>query len=478
MGFWRQAFTLDARSLAAARIATGVVLLGDLCSRALEFRMHYTEWGILPRLAMFDNRVPVFPGIYTWSDWPVFLVAVFVLHGLLAVALSLGYRTRLTTVLCWFFTHSLQRRNYLVNNGGDVVLVALLFWAMFIPWGRAWSLDSLVKPRAREPEPVYNLGSALLVGQLLLIYWVSVIHKTEPTWTSGKAVHYALGISFYSRPLASMLLPYSGLLTGLTYLTLVWEAIGPALLIAPWARARLLAAGAFTFMHLCFGLFLRLGIFVFSPMLYFLALLPGEFWDWLEARIRPPGRAVRAALRFNRRLGTPRPSPYRLHFVWKVVLPALFVYGLVFSLSQDPRIERFDPEQLRWIPRWTGLNQTWRVFINLPDALEGWVVVEADLSDGSQADIFQDRQPPQFQEPREPSRRYRSFRWPTPIVTIVQSEWLQPWFVRALADDWQRRHPQNQVVEARFYLCTRQQRRLLSTWTPDSTPEPRPRRGP
>jgi hypothetical protein len=454
----RRVFTLDLRSLALCRILAGLVVIGDLLSRACCFRIHYTDAGILPRQALFDLNILRFPSLYAASGSESFLAAVFVLHGLAALALCLGYRTRFSGALVWYLTISLQQRLYLANNGGDTVLASVLFWGMFLPWGEAMSVDAASR-RARGDLPtataICSAGSVVLCLQVLLMYWVSVLAKMEPTWLKGEVLYYAFQCDLYARPVARMLLPYLGLMKALAYSTMLWETVGPLLLLSPRPRLRALSCALFSFMHLSFGIFLRLGIFGFSPVLFPAALLPAGVWTlgpfaafsarwdrWCDAlaagRELRPGRPVRLS----------RPVSFGLG--------ALFVYTSLSSLQEDPRIGPLLPPQIFWIGQMTGLYQRWGVFVDMPRILDGWFVVEARLSDGHEVDLFQGNDPVSWAKPYTPFQHYRSFRWPTPMVVIVGDPRLHRWFVRALALDWQRRHPARRVTWARFNLMREQ----------------------
>ncbi len=461
MNGWRATtFGLDLRSLALCRIATGLVLIGDLISRATTFRLHYTDLGMLPRQAMYEIGIARFPSLYMASGWEGFVALLFLLHGLAALVLTLGYQTRLTSVVVWYLTISLQQRLYMANNGGDTVIALLLLWGMFVPWGERLSLDAAGKgpegtgfegETEAEGERALTPGTALFALQMPVVYWLSVFHKFEPVWLDGNVLYYAFQSDFYSRPLARLLLPYTALMKGLAYLTWAWEGIGPFLLLSSRWRLRLFACLAFMGMHLSFGLFLRIGTFALSPSLFLIALLPGEFWNFRivrEAARRWNAGLVRLAGRGGSRrayLGAPR---------WtregKAALFVLFLYGSMIALGQDSRVGRLVPSGLDWLAQLTGAYQRWSVFVNLPEVPDGWFVVEGRLSDGREVDLFQGFTPVRWDKPPTPYSRYDSFRWPTPMVVITGDARFRPWFVRALALDWEAEHPGQKVTWARL----------------------------
>jgi hypothetical protein len=467
----KRLFTLDLRSLALCRIFAGFLVAADVLDRCREFRLFYSSSGILPRLAVFPQGGH-FPNVYLMSDLWLWQVLLLVIHFLAGVALCLGYRTRLSTALCWYLQHCLMLRNFLVNNGGDNVLVCLLFWAMFLPWGERASLDGL--GRAPEPEPenqVFSVATVGLLNQMLILYWSSVFFKFEPTWLNGQAIYYALECDLYSRSTRDWLLPYPGLLQALCYLTLVWESLGPLLLLSGWWRLRLLALGAFSFMHLSFGVFLRLGIFAFTPQLVLLALLPSQVWS-------RPWRRWAWAQRLRALLPpVPPPAPLRLGS-WSYPLLALMLFSWMEAMGTEQKggPNRLIPPSLSWVSEWTGLRQRWSVFVNLSQNLDGWVLVQAQLSDGSSVDLFQGRDPFRWDKPVPVSELHPGFRWPTPLVTIIGRPNLQGWFLAALAADWNAGHPGRKVRKASFYLMyeptlpdyrdSPPQPKLLREWSP------------
>ena len=449
-------FALDLRSLALCRVAVGLLVLGDLLTRAWTFRLHYTDSGVLPREALFELDLLRFPSIYAASGWVPFLVALLVLHGLVAVLLSLGYRTRLNGPLLWYLTVSLQQRLHMANNGGDTVLAAWLFWGMFLPWGETLSWDAAARPDSRlAVGQVTTPVTAILCLQMLAMYWISVLGKIEPTWLTGQVLYYAFQCDLYSRPLGQWLLPYSLMMSALVYATLAWEVVGPALLFSPWPRVRSVSSLLFALMHLSFGLFLRIGIFAFTPILFSLALLPGWLWE------RPGIEKWLARLQavFDALASRHRPPPYQpllLKRTTGVLLGILFGLVVLTSLGEDKRVGRLLPRQTDSLMLMTGLYQRWGVFLDMPNILDGWFVVEGRLTDGHEVDLFQGTSKVSWEKPPTPFSHYTSYRWATPMVVITSDTRLHRWFVRALCLDWQRQHPESRIVWARFNVMREQ----------------------
>lgn len=57
-------------------------------------------------------------------------------HAVFAALLTLGYQTRLASFGSWVMLLSIQNRNEMVLDGGDFLLMNLVFWGtFFFPWG-------------------------------------------------------------------------------------------------------------------------------------------------------------------------------------------------------------------------------------------------------------------------------------------------------------------------------------------------------
>jgi len=101
-----------------------------LCQSVLLFRdfaVFYEASGVLPP--------------HTWSE-PFLRALIFGLLPLFAVSLVLGLITRLSTLICLVGIVIVHDANPQILQGGDVLLRLLLFWSLFLPLGRMWSLDA------------------------------------------------------------------------------------------------------------------------------------------------------------------------------------------------------------------------------------------------------------------------------------------------------------------------------------------------
>ena len=138
-------FGVDVRSLAVFRMGLSLVVLGDLADRARHLTLLYTDFGVLPRaaaLAFFSADTHLSLHMMSGLFWAQ--AALFILAACAALALLVGYRSRLATALSWALLVSLQMRNWPILHGGDALLRMLLFWSMFLPMGATYSGGGVV----------------------------------------------------------------------------------------------------------------------------------------------------------------------------------------------------------------------------------------------------------------------------------------------------------------------------------------------
>lgn len=288
-------FGIDPRSLALFRISTALLIIADLINRARDLRAHYSDWGILPRGPLIENfaRDP-YISLHLMNGTTAFQAVLFIIAGLVAVGLLIGYRTRLMTFLSWFLLISLQSRNPMVLQAGDVVLRMYLFWALFLPLGASYSVDSALN-NGSEPIPkrILSAASIALLLQVFMIYFFTALLKAHPRWwVEGSAIYYALSIDQLTTGIGHWLLQYPGFLRVLTFAVIYLEWFGPFLAFFPiWTgRLRTVIVLLFIGMHLSFILFMKLGLFPYISIVGWFVFLPSGFWEGLLQRLRTPPR--------------------------------------------------------------------------------------------------------------------------------------------------------------------------------------------
>lgn len=279
-----EVFGADLRSLAAFRIVLALFVLADLANRSTDLYAHYTDRGILPRSVLLQevaNRSTLSLSLMNGELW--FQALLFGVAALAALALLVGYRTRLMTVVVWVLLLSIQWRNPLVLNAGDTLLRMLLFWGMFLPLGAYWSVDRVLKATVpRLSMRFLSLATVGLFMQIAFMYWFTAIQKSGQEWrVDGTAIYYTLNIDQIVTPVGAYLSHFPTLLEGLTFATILLEAVGPFLLFFPFFTG-LVRTGtilAFMSLHLSIWLTMDIGIFPWTSAFCMVCFLPGWFWD-------------------------------------------------------------------------------------------------------------------------------------------------------------------------------------------------------
>jgi predicted DCC family thiol-disulfide oxidoreductase YuxK len=281
-------FSLDLRSLALMRVMYGMLLLFDLYNRARYLTADYTDVGVLPRdVAVNYYSNPWMISVHLLNgSWEVQAI-LFIIAAIFAGMLLVGYRTRLATIISWILLISLQTRNPLILQGGDVLLRVGLFWAMFLPWGKYFSVDSVLKPRKPAESSIYLSGATVAyILQIAIVYWFAALFKFPAVeWIrEGSAIYYALSIDQLTNWLGHILLKFKTVMKIMTFGSLGLEAFGPFLFFIPVYTDvfRLIGALSFIFFHLGLSASMHLGPFPWVGITTAIALLPPLFWNLLE----------------------------------------------------------------------------------------------------------------------------------------------------------------------------------------------------
>lgn len=281
--------------MATFRFLLGGLLIVDLLMRAVDLRAHYSDFGILPRapyLEHFSNKLHVSlhlaNGLVEWQ------AALFILTGLAAFLVMVGYKTRVFTVVAWILLVSMHNRNTMILNGGDVLFRVLYFWAMFLPLGARFSVDAALNTQRQAKASLFFSAATIgITVQIAILYWATAMLKTgKEWWPEGTASYYALQLDQFITPFGRMMGTQHELLKLGTYAVYFLEMTAGALLIFPlfFQKIRTLTVIALMALHLNFDLAMRLGIFPWVDIVGLVILLPVGFWDWLSSKIKTGDR--------------------------------------------------------------------------------------------------------------------------------------------------------------------------------------------
>ena len=458
-GFWgvlRRPFVLDLRALALLRMATAAVLLTDLAIRSTDLEAHYANLGVLPLVALFAHGwTPYQFSLHAASGlWQAQAVLFGVAAGL-AVALLLGYHTRLATVASWVLLVSLQNRNPFIGQGGDDLLRMLLFWGIFLPWGRVWAWDARHRPAPARLD-YFGAATVAYVVQLALLYWCTALLKSGAEWTrEGTALYYAFSLDQVLLPGGRLLYPYPELLRVLTFGAYFTELLLPFALFLPVGVAwwRMLVIGVLAVFHLSISLTLFVGIFFLVNWASLLGLLPPRVLDWLAARAAP--HAARASrwrprlpawplpwrLRLER-TGAPLPGRPRLaRAVREAFVAAVLAYVCWWNLDDVAVIRPAGglmPAPVRWFGYLFRVDQHWGMFAPTVFKDDGWYILEGRTAGGPLLDLNRRGAPVRYAKPASVVALFKNDRWRkySENYLFVGNAWMRPYYCNYLLRVW------------------------------------------
>lgn len=421
---------IDARSLALFRVALGIVVLLDLVQRSKHALTHYSDAGVYSRTDAFASLDPFRWSILFANGTARFAEMVFWVGIIATIAMILGWKTRLATILVWVIVVSVQTRNSHLNSGADTLIRLSLFWGMLLPLGTVWSLDHFAaRPDRRvangsvRSTSISSVATLGLILQVASVYLFTAILKDGPRWREdGSALYFALGARDVSSDVGDWIFRTAPdtLLATLTFGSLIGEFAVPLMLLLPIRSGWLRTLGVFLIvsLHLAIITTMTVGLFPLISIASAIALLPTWFWDTLVARVHLPVWLSRAKLKvvgvgFAERSSDPVPSLSRngagfgvatgnrnLHFILSPrpsrlpfaaiainLLAAMAILVMLLWNIQTVSSYQVSPE-VRRIALSTGLYQTWSMFAPGPQTATIWFVVEGELSSGDKIDLL------------------------------------------------------------------------------------------
>ncbi len=425
-------------------------------------RAFFTMDGVQPASVILQHpalKLPTQFSIFLMNDSFWFVLILFAFGIFFAISFMLGWRTRITGFMMWFFSVSLHIRNQQVIGGQDFFVGIVAFWAMFIPLGDKYSWDE--RPGTHKTAE-RSFATFALMAQLCYLYLFATYYKTiHPVWVAGNGFQSSLQIAPMTLPLGFLILQSpQWLLTFLSWAALAVEGGAPLMMLSPFYTAYFRIAAFILLAILQLGIFLTLDVvdFPYASFAVSLPFIPAFFWDAI-ARWRPlkrPSEMIRRVLTRPKFLG-PAPTPVKFEPTIRRVLAMIALFfslcslgmGLEFAKVPGVKLPRFIYElnvPLRF-------NQPWNMFARPPSFRYAgmWYVIPAKLKNGTELDLFQEK-PIDWSPPRVYRERYRNSRWKIFVAFMLKKdicEPLRPTFIRYLVKGWNARHEEDaHVAEA------------------------------
>ena len=279
--------------IALFRILYGMAVIATLLLTRDDWIAWYGPhaWVSLRTMQAFEPgpRVNLFTVMPASVFWVQLLFWVFLAS---AACLTIGFLTRLNSVVVYICLASIQQRNLFILHGGDTFLRVAGFFLIFSAAGAALSVDRLIRIwRGREGveiQPRRPWAQRMIQFELSLVYFVGFCWKVAGAmWVQGTALSYIYRLDELQRfPLPSWFLNDT-LMKLATWFTLVLEFALGVLIWIREIRYYLLAIGLV--FHLSIEYSMNIPMFQWDVLSAYVLFIDGadleKAWSWISAHV-------------------------------------------------------------------------------------------------------------------------------------------------------------------------------------------------
>jgi uncharacterized membrane protein YphA (DoxX/SURF4 family) len=224
--------------------------------------------------------------IYNWLS-PTESSAWFVLitYIVTSVFVMIGFKTRISTLICFVLMVSMQNRNYSILNSGDTLMRCMLFLMIFAPTNVKYSIDAYQRKKRglTYSSDIPILTIRLMQLQFSLVYLATTLFKLKGyDWVDGTAVYYTSRLVNFQRIVLPIVFDFPSLVKFATWSALFIEFSMGTLVWVKELRVWVLLAGLL--LHLGIEVSMSIGFFEWVMIAaYILFLEPSEI-DWFKQR--------------------------------------------------------------------------------------------------------------------------------------------------------------------------------------------------
>jgi len=227
---------------------------------------------------------------------------LFILTAICAFLLIIGFYTRIFQFLTAVGLISIHNAAVILENGGDMAFNNYLVWALFLPLGTSWSIDSIRKSIKKYPEydsndlnhpfehkstRIFHFAYIACIVQLAMIYFYNNINKTGAMWVDdATALHYMYQLETFLTPageLIASIIPIWAVKL-LTKMTLWIEVFAPIAILSPlfqpWLRRVVLIL--FIPFHFIILISVNIGLFSYVMFAALILLLSKQDIEYLK----------------------------------------------------------------------------------------------------------------------------------------------------------------------------------------------------
>lgn len=422
--------SIDYRALAFFRIFFGIVVFLNFLTKGFDLQAFYTKFGIYPMELYIEHMSKWQHSFHLTSDelWFQYILLIFSL--VVSFAFIVGYKTKISTIILWLLVVSLHNRNYLILHSGDALIRIMLFWSIFLPLGKQFSMDFFLgkgKLINEKLSYVASLATFAALIQILYVYFFTALLKDHPEWhTTFEAVYYAMSLDQFTTPTGKFLLGFPLLLKMMTAMTFYLELLGPILLLIPFFQRHIRLFVPFGFIGLHIGLLVTmdLGLFPLVCIACWCLFLPKKIWDIVLPRKENIVLLLENGLAPLKKT-LPAKKEYTLSENLDILKQIFILFSLICVTTWNVTSLNFipyrAPNYMRPFISVLRLDQYWSMFSPYPMRADGWFVIEGKLKDGSIVDPWSNTKNIQWEKPDDFYFFYKSTQWRKYLTNV----WLE-----------------------------------------------------
>jgi len=439
-------------------MAIALIILADLLERLKDLEAFYANTGVAPLEMVFKHCWNSnFISFHAVSGlWQAQLI-IFLFAFLCGFLLLIGFRTQLFTVLSWVMMLSLHNRNVLILQGGDDLLRMVLFWAIFIPWGKKYSFDSLNTITVADALPIRSIALMGYLLQISYVYTSSALLKGAEWHTDFTAIYYAYSIDQIAYPITQLVYRYPDLLKCFTAGAFYFELLTPLLFFIPYKHAffRTLGVVLIIGFHSINLFTLFIGLFPFIGVAVSLGLLPSSVMHTIEKHTENQkwllSRFVLSVGSYAGQVVSWQPIKYGFSPFWShlktVFLIFVMVYIFDWNLSNIAKVPSKMPQQVKWFGYVLRLDQNWGMFAPAVLKDDGWFVYEGITSQNKHVDVRNPDKAMSYDKPKHVVATMKSDRWRKygENLILAHNAYMQPYLCNYEKRVWNDAHPESKL---------------------------------
>lgn len=279
----------DATALCLFRIMFGFFLFLNGISLVQDFHEWYGlgDKALVPLHDSMNFYSNFRINIYNWlsptesSAWLVLITYIVT-----SVFIMIGFKTRVSTLICFILMVSMQNRNYSILNSGDTLMRCMLFLMIFAPTHVKYSVDAFLRKEKGMPySPEISITTIRLMQlQFSLVYFATTLFKLKGyDWVDGTAVYYTSRLVNFQRIVLPIVFDFPSLVKFATWSALFIEFAMGTLVWVRELRIWVLLAGLL--LHLGIEVSMSIGFFEWVMIAAYILFLEPKEMNWIKERL-------------------------------------------------------------------------------------------------------------------------------------------------------------------------------------------------